>query len=63
MRPRGGGTRNQEESGYRARAVKLAALVDKNRHPHPPGVHHIYKLFLRLRAHRRQSLTGTKPTR
>ena len=34
-----------EESGYRARAVKLAALVDKNRHPHPRGVHHIYKLF------------------
>ena len=34
-----------EESGYRARAVKLAALIDKNRHPHPPGIHHIYKLF------------------
>lgn len=34
-----------EESGYRAHAVKLTALVDKNRHPHPPGVHHIYKLF------------------
>ena len=34
-----------EESGYQARAVKLAALFDKNRHPHPPGVHHIYKLF------------------
>ncbi len=34
-----------EESGYRARAVKLAALVDKNRHPHPPGLHHIYKLL------------------
>jgi ADP-ribose pyrophosphatase YjhB (NUDIX family) len=34
-----------EESGYRARAVKLAALFDKNRHPHPPGVHHIYKLL------------------
>jgi ADP-ribose pyrophosphatase YjhB (NUDIX family) len=34
-----------EESGYRARAVKLAALVDKNRHPHPAGVYHIYKLF------------------
>jgi ADP-ribose pyrophosphatase YjhB (NUDIX family) len=34
-----------EESGYRARAVKLAALVDKNRHPHPPNVHHIYKLL------------------
>jgi ADP-ribose pyrophosphatase YjhB (NUDIX family) len=35
----------REESGYLARAVKLAALVDKNRHPHPPHVHHIYKLF------------------
>jgi len=34
-----------EESGYRAKAIKLAALVDKNRHPHPPSVHHIYKLF------------------
>ena len=35
----------QEESGFRARAVKLAALVDRNRHPHPPHVHHIYKLM------------------
>jgi ADP-ribose pyrophosphatase YjhB (NUDIX family) len=34
-----------EESGFKARPVKLAALIDKNRHPHPPGVHHIYKLF------------------
>jgi ADP-ribose pyrophosphatase YjhB (NUDIX family) len=34
-----------EESGYRARPTKLAALVDKNRHPHPPGIHHIYKLM------------------
>lgn len=34
-----------EESGYHARAVKLAAVVDKRRHPHPPGIHHIYKLF------------------
>lgn len=35
----------REESGYRARAVKLAAVLDKNRHPHPPGIHHIFKLF------------------
>ena len=34
-----------EESGYRAKAIKLAALVDRNRHPHPPSVHHIYKLL------------------
>jgi len=34
-----------EESGYRARAVKLAMLLDKSRHPHPPGFWHIYTLF------------------
>ena len=45
----------REESGYEARAVKLAALVDKNRHPHPPGVHHIYKLFFVC------ELTGGEP--
>jgi ADP-ribose pyrophosphatase YjhB (NUDIX family) len=46
----------REESGYQARAVKLASLVDKNRHPHPPGVHHIYKLFFLC------ELTGGSPT-
>lgn len=35
----------REESGYRVRPVKLAALIDRNRHPHPPSVHHIYKLL------------------
>jgi ADP-ribose pyrophosphatase YjhB (NUDIX family) len=37
----------REESGYLAKAVKLAALFDKNNpaHGHPPGIHHIYKLF------------------
>lgn len=44
-----------EESGYQARAVKLAALVDKLRHPHPPGIHHIYKLFFLC------ELTGGEP--
>lgn len=34
-----------EESGYRAKATKLAMLVDRNRHAHPPSVYHIYKLF------------------
>jgi ADP-ribose pyrophosphatase YjhB (NUDIX family) len=36
-----------EESGYEAKAIKLAALFDKNnrRHGHPPGIHHIYKLL------------------
>jgi len=45
-----------EESGYRARALKLAALVDRNRHPHPPSVHHIYKLFFLC------EITGGSPT-
>ncbi len=44
-----------EESGYRARPTKLAALVDKNRHPHPPSVHHIYKLMFLC------ELTGGSP--
>ena len=34
-----------EESGYRTRAVKLLALYDRNKHDHPPSLHHIYKLF------------------
>ncbi|MGD0363115.1 MAG: NUDIX hydrolase [Bryobacteraceae bacterium] len=35
----------REESGYRARAVKLLALYDRNRHGHPPIPFHAYKLF------------------
>ncbi len=34
-----------EESGYHARAVKLAALLDRRKHAHPPSIHHIYKLM------------------
>jgi ADP-ribose pyrophosphatase YjhB (NUDIX family) len=45
-----------EESGYRAKPTKLAMLVDKNRHPHPPSIHHIYKLFFLC------ELTGGAPT-
>jgi ADP-ribose pyrophosphatase YjhB (NUDIX family) len=37
----------REESGYLAKAVKLAALYDRNNpaHGHPPSILHIYKLF------------------
>src|SRR5581483_2836833 len=34
-----------EESGYQARAVKLLALYDRNKHGHPPRPDHVYKLF------------------
>jgi ADP-ribose pyrophosphatase YjhB (NUDIX family) len=36
-----------EESGYRTRAVKLLAVWDRMRHPHPPHAFHIYKLIFR----------------
>ena len=35
----------REEAGLEVRAVKLAALYDRTRHPHPPLPFHIYKLF------------------
>jgi len=36
-----------EESGYLVRPEKLLAVFDKARHPHPPGVDYVYKLFVR----------------
>jgi ADP-ribose pyrophosphatase YjhB (NUDIX family) len=45
-----------EESGLRTRAVKLLALYDRARHPHPPHPHHIYKLCFRC------ELVGGAPT-
>lgn len=34
-----------EESGFRSRAVRLLALYDAAKHPHPPMPFHVYKLF------------------
>jgi ADP-ribose pyrophosphatase YjhB (NUDIX family) len=35
-----------EESGFEARAIKLAAVYDRSSHPHLPAIpFHIYKLF------------------
>jgi ADP-ribose pyrophosphatase YjhB (NUDIX family) len=36
----------REESGYETRATKLLALLDRNRHNHPPHIDHIYKVFM-----------------
>jgi len=33
----------REESGYETHAVKLLALYDRNRHPHPPALWHTWK--------------------
>jgi ADP-ribose pyrophosphatase YjhB (NUDIX family) len=35
----------REESGYEVRAVKLAAVYDRNRHEHTPLLYHLWKLF------------------
>ena len=35
-----------EESGFKARAIKLAAVYDRNKHPHPPHPFHTYKMFV-----------------
>lgn len=35
----------EQESGFTARAVKLAALYDRNRHGHPPYLFHAWKAF------------------
>jgi ADP-ribose pyrophosphatase YjhB (NUDIX family) len=34
-----------EESGYEVRITKLAAVLDRNQHGHPPYAFHAYKLF------------------
>jgi ADP-ribose pyrophosphatase YjhB (NUDIX family) len=34
-----------EESGFTAKATKLVALFDRNRHPHPPFGFHLWKAF------------------
>jgi ADP-ribose pyrophosphatase YjhB (NUDIX family) len=39
----------REESGFETRATKLLALLDRNRHGHPPHVNHIYKVFFRCK--------------
>ena len=44
-----------EESGYEAKAVKLLALYDRNRHGHPPMAFHVYKAFFRC------EITGGNP--
>ena len=35
----------EQESGFSARAVKLAALYDRNKHSHPPYLFHSWKAF------------------
>lgn len=36
----------KEESGFDVVPTKLLALLDMNKHPHPPQPYHYYKLFV-----------------
>jgi ADP-ribose pyrophosphatase YjhB (NUDIX family) len=45
----------REESGYEARSTKILAVFDRNRHPHPPQVFHVWKVFIRC------EITGGAP--
>jgi ADP-ribose pyrophosphatase YjhB (NUDIX family) len=45
-----------EESGYRVRARKLLALLDKARHEHPPSIDYTYKVLVGC------ELEGGEPT-
>ncbi len=35
-----------EESGYEVEPVRLLAVLDKSKHPHPDDIYHVYKLFI-----------------
>ena len=35
-----------EETGFRVNPIRLLAVMDKNKHPHPPDLYHSYKLFI-----------------
>ncbi len=36
----------KEESGYDVIPIRLLAVLDKNKHPHPPDPYHYYKIFI-----------------
>ena len=46
----------KEESGYDVIPIKLLALLDKKKHPHPPEPYHYYKLFIQC------EIIGGSPT-
>lgn len=46
----------KEESGFDVIPIRLIALLDKNKHSHPPEAYHYYKIFIMC------EITGGKPT-
>jgi ADP-ribose pyrophosphatase YjhB (NUDIX family) len=50
----------QEESGLQVRAVRLLALYDKRKHPHPPQPWYVYTAFVRCEAGTRNRGDGRR---
>lgn len=48
----------QEESGYDVVPIKLLALLDKDKHPHPPEAYHYYKVFIQCEIIGGNPITG-----
>ena len=53
----------REEAGVEVRAVKVLAVYDRDRHPHPPMRQHVYKLFVRCEIVGGELLQETPETR
>lgn len=50
----------KEESGYDVVPARLLAVLDRNRHPHPPNAYHIYKIFILCELMGGEAITGTE---
>ena len=50
----------REESGFDVKAMKLIAVLDKKRHPHPSSPYHVYKIFIQCELIGGQAETGTE---
>jgi ADP-ribose pyrophosphatase YjhB (NUDIX family) len=48
----------KEESGYDVNAQRLIALLDMNKHSHPPQPYHYYKIFIQCELTGGQAETG-----
>jgi ADP-ribose pyrophosphatase YjhB (NUDIX family) len=48
----------KEESGFEVVSKKLLALLDMNKHPHPPQPYHYYKIFIHCEIIGGQAMPG-----
>ncbi|MEK8133152.1 NUDIX hydrolase [Paenibacillus filicis] len=52
----------KEESGFDVSPVRLLAVLDRDRHDHPPHAHYIYKMFILCEIIGGEVMTGTETT-